>query len=213
MDPTTKFNQIDLSNYVGSLSGSTVNTASDFKAALQYILDNNSGKHFYYGTDHKGTTWYFASDTELSTLSNDSYTCGNGVQNNGTAVQETFKMNKYVEPGKGGFTPPEGFKQASQGVLMDTATVYDEYSSFEQMWNTHKMNFKEKNKVYWDSNNGSTAITSDSYGTIKTAIGTTTFTLNEGTVYVNVNLNNFAAYVNGKWRYWASATVDGLRLL
>ena len=96
-DPATKFNQIDLSNYVGSLSGSTVNTASDFNAALQYILDNNSGKHFYYGTDHAGTTWYFASDTELSALSNDSYTCGNGVQNNGTAVQETFKMNKYKE--------------------------------------------------------------------------------------------------------------------
>ena len=98
MDPTTKFNQIDLSNYVGGLSGSTVNTASDFKAALQYILDNNPGKHFYYGTDHAGTTWYFASDTELSALSNDSYTCGNGVQNNGTAVKEMFKMNKYVEP-------------------------------------------------------------------------------------------------------------------
>lgn len=98
VDPTTKFNQIDLSNYIGGLSGSTVNTASNFKAALQYILDNNSGKHFYYGTDHAGTTWYFASDTELSALSNDSYTCGNGVQNNGTAVQEMFKMNKYVEP-------------------------------------------------------------------------------------------------------------------
>ena len=98
VDPATKFNQIDLSNYIGSLSGSTVYTASDFKAALQYILDTNPGKHFYYGTDHAGTTWYFASDNELSTLSNDSYTCGNGVQNNGTAVQETFKMNKYVEP-------------------------------------------------------------------------------------------------------------------
>lgn len=98
VDPATKFNQIDLSNYVGGLSGATVNTASDFKAALQYILDNNSGKHFYYGTDHAGTTWYFASDAELSALSNDSYTCGNGVQNNGTAVKETFKMNKYVEP-------------------------------------------------------------------------------------------------------------------
>ena len=106
VDPATKFNQIDLSNYVGSLSGSTVNTASDFKAALQYILDNNSGKHFYYGTDHAGTTWYFASDNELSALSNDSYTCGNGVQNNGTAVQETFKMNKYVGPI--GF-PPSGY--------------------------------------------------------------------------------------------------------
>lgn len=98
VDPATKFNQIDLGNYVGGLSGATVNTASDFKAALQYILDNNSGKHFYYGTDHAGTTWYFASDTELSALSNDSYTCGNGVQNNGTAVKETFKLNKYVEP-------------------------------------------------------------------------------------------------------------------
>ena len=98
VDPAAKFNQIDLSNYVGSLSGSTVNTASDFKAALQYILDNNSGKHFYYGTDHAGTTWYFASNTELSALNNDSYTCGNGVQNNGTAVQETFKMEKYTPP-------------------------------------------------------------------------------------------------------------------
>ena len=98
VDPTTKFNQIDLSNYVGSLSGSTVNTASDFKAALQYILNNNSGKHFYYGTDHAGTTWYFASDTELSALSNDSYTCGNGVRKNSVEVRETFKMNKYVEP-------------------------------------------------------------------------------------------------------------------
>ena len=94
VDPATKFNQIDLNNYVGGLSGSTVNTASDFNAALQYILDNNSGKHFYYGTDHTGTTWYFASDTELSALSNDSYTCGNGVQNNGKAVQETFKIIK-----------------------------------------------------------------------------------------------------------------------
>lgn len=102
VDPTTKFNQINLSNYVGGLSGSTVNTASDFKAALQYILDNNSGKHFYYGTDHAGTTWYFASDTELSALSNNSYTCGNGVQNNGTAVKESFNMFKYVEPGPAG---------------------------------------------------------------------------------------------------------------
>ncbi len=109
VDPATKFNQIDLSNYVGSLSGSTVNTASDFKAALQYILDNNSGKHFYYGTDHAGTTWYFASDTELSALSNDSYTCGNGVQNNGTAVQEMFKMNKYVEPSEPIEFPPPGY--------------------------------------------------------------------------------------------------------
>ena len=98
VDPATKFNQIDLSNYVGRVSGSTVNTASDFKAALQYILDNNSGKYFYYGTDHDNTTWFFASDTELSTLSNDFYTCGNGVQNNGTAVQETFNLYKYVEP-------------------------------------------------------------------------------------------------------------------
>ena len=94
VDPATKFNQIDLSNYVGGLSGSTVNTASDFNAALQYILDNNSGKHFYYGTDHAGTTWYFASDTELSELSNDTYTCGNGVQMNTTAVHETFMMSK-----------------------------------------------------------------------------------------------------------------------
>lgn len=99
VDPATKFNQIDLRNYVGGLSGSTVNTASNFKAALQYILDNNPGKHFYYGTDYAGTTWYFASDTELSALSNDSYTCGNGVQKDGTEVKETFKMNKYVEPG------------------------------------------------------------------------------------------------------------------
>ena len=108
-DPTTKFNQIDLRNYVGSLSGSTVNTASDFKAALQYILDNNSGKHFYYGTDHRGTTWFFASDTELSALSNDSYTCGNGVQYNETAVQETFKMNKYSEPSEPIEFPPTGY--------------------------------------------------------------------------------------------------------
>ena len=120
-DPATKFNQIDLSNYVGSLSGSTVNTASDFKAALQYILDNNSGKHFYYGTDHAGTTWYFASDTKLSALSNDSYTCGNGVQNNGTAVKETFKMNKYVEPSK--FPPPGYTQHNGVYVSMDSTTV------------------------------------------------------------------------------------------
>ena len=97
-DPTTKFNQIDLSNYIGSLSGATINPASDFKAVLQYILDSNTGKHFYYGTDHAGTTWYFVSDTELSTLSNASYTFGNGVQNNGPAVRESFKLNMYVEP-------------------------------------------------------------------------------------------------------------------
>ena len=97
VDPATKFNQIDLSNYFCSLSGSIVNTASDFKAALQYILNNNPGKHFYYGTSNTGSIWYFASDTELSILSNDSYICGNGVQNNGTAVYETFTMNKYKE--------------------------------------------------------------------------------------------------------------------
>lgn len=121
VDPTTKFNQIDLSNYVGGLSGSTVNTASNFKAALQYILDNNSGKHFYYGTDHAGTTWYFASDTELS---NDSYTCGNGVQNNGTAVQEMFKMNKYGEPIE--FPPPGYTNHFISGVTVsnpDTGTI------------------------------------------------------------------------------------------
>ena len=117
VDPDTKFNQIDLRNYVGSLSGSTVNTASDFKAALQYILDNNSGKHFYYGTDHAGTTWYFASDAELSALSNDSYTCGNGVQYNDTAVQETFKMNKYSEPIE--FPPPGYFEVSIERVVID----------------------------------------------------------------------------------------------
>ena len=109
VDPATKFNPINLSNYIGSLSGATVNTASNFKAALQYILDNNSGKYFYYGTDHAGTTWYFASDNELSALSNDSYTCGNGVQNNGNAVRETFKINKYSEPSEPIVFPPSGY--------------------------------------------------------------------------------------------------------
>lgn len=115
VDPATKFNQIDLSNYVGSLSGSTVNTANNFKAALQYILDNNPGKHFYYGTDHAGTTWYFATNAELSVLDRDYYICWNGVQNNGTEVKETFKMNKYVEPGPdlpdwlGDYQVPEGW--------------------------------------------------------------------------------------------------------
>ena len=115
VDPATKFNQIDLSNYVGGLAGSTVNTASNFKAALQYILDNNSGKHFYYGTDHAGTTWYFASDTELSALSNDSYTCGNGVHNNGTAVQEMFKMNKYEDDPATKFVTVTGLNESSAG--------------------------------------------------------------------------------------------------
>ena len=77
------------------MRGNTVHTASDFKAALQYILDNNSGKHFYYGKDHDNNTWFFASDAELSTLSNGYYTCGNGVQNNGTMVKETFTLNKH----------------------------------------------------------------------------------------------------------------------
>ena len=202
-----------MSDYVGSLSGSTVNTASDFKAALQYILDNNTGKYFYYGTDHAGTTWYFASDTHLDALSQDSYTCGNGVKNNGTAVQETFKMEKYVEPGEGGFTPPVGFKQASQGTLFNTAIAYEEYSSFEQMWNTEKQNFNGKTKVYWDVNNGSTAMTSDSYGTIKTAIGSTTSELNAPSEYGRTGFNSFAAYVNGKWRYWKTATIGEFRLL
>ena len=131
VDPATKFNQIDLSNYVGSLSGSTVNTASDFKAALQYILDNNSGKHFYYGTDHAGTTWYFASDNELSALSNDSYTCGNGVQNNGTAVQETFKLNKYSEPSEPIDFPPPGYINKSvihvSGDNFSTGTINEAF--------------------------------------------------------------------------------------
>lgn len=117
VDPATKFNQIDLRNYVGSVSGSTVNTASNFKAALQYIMDNNSGKHFYFGTDHGGTTWYFASDTELSTLSNDYYSCGNGLRYNGTKVQESFKMNKYE--GAIGFPPPGYTKKSIRHVSGD----------------------------------------------------------------------------------------------
>lgn len=129
VDPTTKFNQIDLSNYVGSLSGSTVNTASNFKAALQYILDNNPGKHFYYGTDHAGTTWYFASDTVLSALSNDSYTCGDGVQNNGTAVKETFAMNKYAEPI--GFPPPGYTNRSITRVFVSNPTTGTFYAAFE----------------------------------------------------------------------------------
>ena len=129
VDPTTKFNQIDLSNYVGGLSGSTVNTASNFKAALQYILDNNSGKHFYYGTDHAGTTWYFASDTELSALSNDSYTCGNGVQNNGTAVKEMFKMNKYSEPIE--FPPPGYTNHTIRQVSVGNPTTGTINEAFE----------------------------------------------------------------------------------
>ena len=129
VDPATKFNQINLSNYVGSLSGSTVNTANNFKAALQYILDNNSGKHFYYGTDHAGTTWYFASDTELSALSNDSYTCGNGVQNNGTAVKETFKMNKYSEPIE--FPPPGYANHTIRQVTVGNPTTGTFDEAFE----------------------------------------------------------------------------------
>lgn len=139
VDPATKFNQIDLSNYVGSLSGSTVNTASDFKAALQYILDNNTGKHFYYGTDHAGTTWYFASDTELSELSNDSYTCGNGVQNNGTAVKETFKMSKYSEPIE--FPPPGYIEQHLRGVVINnpaTGTIDEAFEYVDAAPGPHK---------------------------------------------------------------------------
>lgn len=128
-DPTTKFNQIDLRNYVGGLSGSTVNTASDFKAALQYILDNNSGKHFYYGTDHRGTTWFFASDTELSALSNDSYTCGNGVQYNETAVQETFKMTKAN--GTIGFPPPGYTHHTIREVSVNNPTTGTIDEAFE----------------------------------------------------------------------------------
>lgn len=132
VDPTTKFNQIDLSNYIGSLSGSTVNTASNFKAALQYILDNNSGKHFYYGTDHAGTTWYFASDTELSALSNDTYTCGNGVQNNGSAVKEMFKMNKYSEPSEPIEFPPPGYTEHPlSGVVIDNPSTGTIDEAFE----------------------------------------------------------------------------------
>lgn len=125
VDPTTKFNQIDLSNYVGSLSGSTVNTASNFKAALQYILDNNPGKHFYYGTDHTGNIWYFASDTELSALSNDSYTCGNGVQKDGTVVKETFVMNKYVNIDQG--FPPAGYEKSSNKITYVDMTPFGTY--------------------------------------------------------------------------------------
>lgn len=158
VDPTTKFNQIDLSNYVGSLSGSTVNTASNFKAALQYILDNNSGKHFYYGTDHAGTTWYFASDAKLSALSDDSYTCGNGVQNNGTAVKETFKMNKYVEPGPDidqGF-PPTGYTKSNAKITYVNMTPFDRYEKSNP--GTFEKNCKYLPEVgtydymyYWDN--------------------------------------------------------------
>lgn len=178
VDPATKFNQIDLSNYVGSLSGSTVNTASDFKAALQYILDNNSGKHFYYGTDHAGTTWYFASDTELSALSNDSYTCGNGVQNNETAVQETFKMNKYSEPIE---FPPHGYTNRtirSVKVANPTTGTFD--AAFEYVDAT--LGF---NKFYDDN--------------AELVIG------GKGKCFVNLNPNNdsgrIAYYYNGTWYY------------
>ena len=105
--------------------GATVNTASDFKAALQYILDNNPGKHFYYGTDHAGTTWGFASDTELNALSDDSYTCGNGVQKDGTVVKETFKLNKYVDIDQG--FPPAGYTKSNAKITYVNMTPFDRY--------------------------------------------------------------------------------------
>ena len=129
VDPATKFNQIDLSNYDGELWGSIVTTASDFKAALQYILDNNPGKHFYYGTDHAGTTWYFASDTELSTLNNNSYTCGNVVRKNGTVVQEMLKMNKYVNPIE--FPPPGYTNHTISQVAVSNPTTGTIEAAFE----------------------------------------------------------------------------------
>ena len=129
VDPATKFNQIDLSNYVGGLTGATINTASDFNAALQYILDNNPGKHFYYGTDHAGNTWYFAYDTELSALSNNYYSCGNGVMNNWVVVKESFNLNKYVEPGPDidqGF-PPAGYEKSTSKITYVNMTPFDAY--------------------------------------------------------------------------------------
>ena len=81
------------------------------------------------------------------------------------------------------------------------------------MWNTEKQNFNGKTKVYWDVNNGSTAMTSDSYGTIKTAIGSTTSELNAPSEYGRTGFNSFAAYVNGKWRYCKTATIGEFRLL
>ena len=181
--PTTKFNQIDLSNYVGSLSGSTVNTASDFKAALQYILDNNSGKHFYYGTDHAGTSWYFASDTELSALSNDSYTCGNGVQNNGTAVKETFKINKYSEPIE---FPPSGYFE----IVITHATLHDSYTgTIAEAFN------------YVDADPGSNKYYDDDaeFVTIPHVVSG-----GHGKCFAKVNNDNsgrIAVYYNGTWNY------------
>lgn len=183
VDPATKFNQIDLSNYIGSLSGSTVNTASDFKAALQHILDNNSGKHFYYGTDHTGTTWYFASDTELSTLSNDSYTCGNGVQNNGTAVQETFVMNKYEDDPAAKFVTVTGleFVTGSGGDKVQSFDTLNE--ALKKLGSYNRKYFYKINDQYFATDdeivNGKTYETPNeltiSGGTIEHSEGYTVF--------------------------------------
>ena len=75
----------------------------------------------------RGTTWYFASDTELSALSNDTYTCGNGVQNNGTVVHETFKMNKYVEPGPSYDYGEEEFNKIRTSTATINTVVWDDY--------------------------------------------------------------------------------------
>ena len=147
-DPTTKFNQIDLSNYTGGLSGSTVNTASDFKAALQYILDNNPGKHFYYGTDHTGTTWYFASDTELSALSNDSYTCGNGVWKNSVEVRETFTMNKYEDDPAAKFVTVTGLDEYNT-VSGDRGQSFDTLNeALEKLGSYFRKYFYKINDTY-----------------------------------------------------------------
>lgn len=182
-DPTTKFNQIDLSNYIGSVSGSTVNTASDFKAALQYILDNNSGKHFYYGTDHAGTTWYFASATELSALSNDSYTCGNGVQNNGNAVKEMFKMNKYSEPIE---FPPSGYINKSVIHVslehFSTGTINEAFKYVDAATGPNK---------YYDDNAEDVNIPSVD-------------DLDQGACFAKLNSSNsgrIAVYYNNTWYY------------
>ena len=148
-DPATKFNQIDLSNYIGSLWGSTVNTASDFKAALQYILDNNSGKHFYYGTDHAGTTWYFATNAELSALDRDFYICGNGVQNNGTAVKEMFKMNKYEDDPSAKFVTVTGLEFYSGGGGTKGQSFDTMYQALEKLGSYSRRYFYKINAKYF----------------------------------------------------------------
>lgn len=97
VDYTRLFVNLDMSEYNGETTGTTVYTGTDFQDALSYMVktvDLYSNKLPYTGTDNSGNKWYTISTTMYNKLTENSYTMEYTVKENETTVKQQLVLTK-----------------------------------------------------------------------------------------------------------------------